>query len=237
MVRVSLPVIRPYAVYSLLGVTIAIFLLQNLSTSVLGGDILFVYGAKINQYILAGELWRLITPVFLHASILHIASNMYGLYIFGPGLERAYGHWRFLALYFLAAFGGNVLSFLLTSTASLGSSTAIFGLVVAQAIFIYQNRRIFGNRTQAALGNILIIVVLNLVIGATPNSGIDNWGHAGGMIAGLVFAWFAGPVLEVQGLPPMAKLADTREPLHVQLAGFVVLVVFSGLALARFIWK
>ena len=237
MVTVSLPRTKPYVVYALLAITVGVFLLQNLSDYLLGGDILFAYGAKINQFILQGQLWRLITPVFLHASILHIASNMYGLFIFGPGLERSYGHWRFVTLYFLAAFAGNVMSFLLTSSPALGSSTAIFGLIVAEAAFLYQNRRILGNRSQAALGNILIVVLLNLGIGATPGSAIDNWGHVGGLLGGLVFAWFGGPLWTLEGLPPTVKLVDSRESIHTQLAGFVVLAVFGGLALLRFIMK
>jgi rhomboid protease GluP len=237
MVTVSMPHPTPYVVYSLLAVTIIAFLLQSLSTYVLGGDILFAYGAKINQYIMQGQVWRLITPVFLHASILHIASNMYGLFIFGPQLERSFGHWRFAALYFLAAFAGNVMSFLLTSSASLGSSTAVFGLVIAEAVFLYQNRKLLGNRIRGALSNILIIVVLNLGIGVTPGSGIDNWGHVGGILGGLVFTWFGGPLWILDGLPPAVKVVDTRESLHTQLAGFVVLAVFGGLALLRIVMK
>lgn len=237
MVRVSLPKITPYVVYFLLGFTVLIFLLQNLSQALLGDDYLFYFGAKINPLILQGELWRLITPIFLHANILHIGFNMYALYIFGPGLERSYGHWRFAALYFLGGFAGNVLSFLLTSAASLGSSTAIFGLVVAEAAFVYQNRRFFGNRTRGVLLNILLVVVINLGIGATPGSGIDNWGHVGGLLGGLIFSWFGGPIWDMEGISPNVKLVDTREPAQTLLAGFVDLAVFGGLTIARFFMK
>ncbi len=237
MVQISFPKITPYVVYFLLGLTIFIFLLQNLSQALLGDDYLFLFGAKINPLILQGQLWRLITPIFLHANLVHIGFNMYGLYIFGPGLERAYGHTRFLALYLLAGFAGNVLSFLLTSAASLGSSTAIFGLAVAQAVFVYQNRRFFGNRSRAVLGNILLVVVINLGIGATPGSGIDNWGHVGGLLGGLIFSWFGGPIWNIEGITPNIKLVDTREPISAQLAGFVVLAIFGGLTAARFLMR
>ena len=134
---------------------------------------------------------------------------MYALVIFGPGLERNFGHWRFLTLYLLGGFSGNVLSFLLSSGYSVGASTAIFGLVGAEGIFLYQNRQLFGNRFGRAIGNVIFVVAVNLVLGLTP--GIDNWGHVGGLLGGLIFTWFAGPKWEVQGMMPAVHLADKRE--------------------------
>jgi rhomboid protease GluP len=89
-------------------------------------------------------LWRLFTPLLLHGSIAHIGFNMYALFIIGPGLERYYGHLRFLVLYLLAGFAGNVFSFLFTPALSVGASTAIFGLVAAQGVFLYRHRQLFG---------------------------------------------------------------------------------------------
>lgn len=184
---------NPLVSWILLGVTIFFYLLQILSQRFLGVDLLLNYGAKINEMIYQGEVWRLITPMFLHGSILHIAFNMYALYVIGPGLELYYGHGRFLILYLLAGFAGNVMSLVFTASPSLGASTAIFGLIAAQGIFIYRNRFLFGKRSQALLGNIVIIVIFNLVLGLRP--GIDNWGHLGGLLGGSLFAWFSGPVL------------------------------------------
>ncbi len=122
MVSVSLPRLVPYVTYTIIGVTVLVYLLQLGSTYLYGYanagaqlDWLEVYGARINSAIRAGELWRFITPVLLHASVPHILFNMYALVIFGPGLERNFGHWRYLVLYLLGGFTGNVLSFLLSS--------------------------------------------------------------------------------------------------------------------------
>src|SRR5450756_2333584 len=114
------------------------------------------------------------------------------------------------------------MSFLLTSSPALGSSTAIFGLIVAEAAFLYQNRRILGNRSQAALGNILIVVLLNLGIGATPGSAIDNWGHVGGLLGGLVLSWCGLRRWTLVGLQPAGNLVVQRVAVHTQVAGFVV---------------
>ena len=94
-------------------------------------------------------------------------------------------------LYFLAAFAGNVFSFLLTEGYSVGASTAVFGLVAAEVFFFYQNRKLFGSQAKLAIGNAVFIIAVNLFIGLPP--GIDNWGHVGGLLGGAIFAWLAGP--------------------------------------------
>jgi len=183
---------------------------------------------KVNEYIAAGELWRLFTPMLLHGSIMHVGFNMYALYLFGTRLERYFGHWRFLILYLISGFAGNVLSMMFTDSPSLGASTAIFGLIGAQGIFIYQNRALFGNQTRQALQSIIMVAVINLFIGLSP--GIDNWGHIGGLVAGLIFAWLGGPILAPTGMYPYASLEDQRETNDVLLAILVTGGFFAILA-------
>lgn len=239
-VRVSLPTSVPYVTYSIVGITSVIYLLQLASVFFFGYanagsqiDWLEAYGARINEFIRAGELWRFLTPVLLHASIPHILFNMYALIAFGAGLERHFGHWRFLVLYVLGGFTGNVLSFLLSSGYSVGASTAIFGLVGAEGIFLFQNRKLFGNQFGRAIGNVLFIVVINLLLGLSP--GIDNWGHVGGLLGGLIFTWFAGPRWEVEGMYPALHLADKREPREVLTGAVVVILIFGVLAMVGMI--
>jgi len=212
----------------IMGITIIVFLLQYGSMSQFGIDIPAAYGMKINERILAGEWWRLITPVFLHGGILHLGFNMYALYVLGPGLERFYGHGRFLALYLLAGFAGNVLSFLFTPANSLGASTAIFGLLGAQGVLLFQNKEVFGKPVQRALMNLIMIAVVNLLFGLSP--GIDNWGHIGGLIGGTLFAWYAGPLLKVRGIYPTLVFVDSRSRSEVLRTGISVGLLFGSLA-------
>ena len=231
-VTVQVPAVKPVVVYVLMAITIVIYLLQYASTALLDGADLPAYlGMKVNEFILQGQVWRLITPVLLHGSILHIGFNMYALFSLGPSLESYYGHWRFLVLYLAGGFAGNVISFLLSSAPSLGSSTAIFGLLAAQGVFIYHNRRLFGNAAQRALWNILSIAGVNLLIGLSPGSNIDNWGHLGGLLGGALFAWFAGPLLMLTGVPPRLSLSDRREAADVWRGALSVVLVF-GLVVA-----
>ncbi len=231
-VQLQLPTNKALVTYILVGITVVVYLLQMASQSLYGGaDFPAALGAKVNQYIEAGEYWRFITPVFFHGSILHIALNMYALIILGPGLERFYGHVRFLLLYFCGAFAGNVFSYLMSPQASLGASTAIFGLILAQAVFVYQNRKYFGSRAKSMLINMGVIVVFNLVLGLSP--GIDNWGHLGGLLGGAVFAWFAGPVLAVEGITPILRLKDTRTNTKAYLMFFLIIAIAGAIALFK----
>lgn len=229
-VAIKIPGVQPYVVYVIMGITIFVFILQYASQYLIGTDLPAIWGMKDNASILSGQFWRLFTPMFLHGGLLHIGFNMYALYIFGPGLERHYGHWRFLILYILSGFAGNVMSFLFSAAPSLGSSTAIFGLLGAEGVLLYQNRKIFGRNAQRALGNIVLIAVINLAIGMSP--GIDNWGHVGGLLAGTLFAWSAGPVLQVEGIYPALSLVDQRDNADILRATLGVGLLFTLLAAA-----
>jgi rhomboid protease GluP len=222
--------------YTLIGICVVVFLLQMAAGYILGvnpatgADVVTAWGEKANDKIMQGELWRLITPIFLHGSILHIGFNMYALFAIGPNLERFYGRGRYLTLFMLSGFAGNVMSFIFSQRPSLGSSTAIFGLLGAEGVLIYQNREIFGPNARRALSQIVMLAVINLVIGLSP--GIDNWGHVGGLIAGTLFAWFGGPVLQKQGLTPPYTLVNVRTTREVVLAGVGVGALFGFLTLA-----
>lgn len=227
-VKVRLPHATPVVTYVLLGVTVAVFLVQMATEYVLGYDLASAIGLKVNDLIISGQVWRLITPMFLHGSLLHIGFNMYALFALGPSLEGYYGHGRFLALYMLSGFAGNVVSFLFSANPSLGASTAIFGLIGAEAIFLYRNRGLLGAQAQRALGNVAIILVINLMIGLSP--GIDFWGHVGGLLGGTFFAWFAGPVYRMEGGYLEPQLVDESDSGRALIFGALDFAIFTALA-------
>ena len=233
-IALRLPSTPPRVTHIILGLTIFVYLLQLASQFLTGYDLPLMLGAKSGDLIREGEVWRLITPILLHGSLWHIGFNMYALFSFGTGLERRFGHFRFLVLYLLAGFSGNVLSFLFTSGISVGSSTSIFGLIAAEGIFLYQNRKLFGEEAKQAIGNVVSVAAINLIIGLSSGGLIDNWGHIGGLLGGLIFAWFGGPLWQVEGLYPLLRLVDRRESRDVILGAAVVLIVFGGLALLGF---
>jgi rhomboid protease GluP len=206
-----LPAVKPRLTYGLLAINILIFVAQTLT----GPDQWFFLGAKINEFIVAGQWWRLVTPMFLHVNWFHIAVNSYSLYIFGPQVEALLGYRRFLTVYLVAGVSGTVLSFVLSPNPSVGASGAIFGLVGAMLVYFYRHRQLFGEMGRRRLIDILVIAGINLFIGLTP--GIDNWGHVGGLAGGAVLAWLLGPIYAVQPDPATAqpRVVDTS-PLNGQ---------------------
>ncbi|WP_233575368.1 rhomboid family intramembrane serine protease [Cellulomonas sp. PhB150] len=127
------------------------------------------------------EPYRFLTAAFLHASTIHIASNLIALWFIGPYLEQALGRARFATLYLLSAVGGQVGVVLLAgpthswSTWVVGASGAVFGLF--GAIFFVM-RRLGGNAS-----GIIGVIVLNVVIGFVV-PGIAWQAHAGGLVVG-----------------------------------------------------
>jgi membrane associated rhomboid family serine protease len=129
----------------------------------------------------AGEYYRLFTAMFIHYGILHLALNMWALWVLGRNLEYALGPLRFAVLYVLAGLGGNVAAYLLAAPngETAGASTAIFGLFAA--IFIVLRK--MGRDTSA----IIPILIINLVFTFTV-SAISWQGHIGGLIVGGIVA-------------------------------------------------
>jgi len=232
-VEIRRAVTRPTVTYILMGVTILFYVLQAVSDMLTGYDYPFVLGGKINQFILQGEFWRLITPVLLHGSIFHLAVNMYALYSLGSGLESFFGHKRFLLLYLCGGFAGNVLSFVFTTNPSLGSSTAIFALLAAEGIFVITNKKFFGSNYQRMIINIAGIAVFNLVIGFTT-ARIDNWGHLGGLLGGAIFAYLAGPRWEARNMLNHVEIFDGQDESRMWLGTAIVLVIFSLVTAYKF---
>jgi len=227
---------KPKVTPVLLVITILMFILQFVLEMSTGIDLPFLYGGKINEFIRIGQVWRLITPIFLHGSLIHLGFNMYALYILGRRMENYYGHKRFLTLYLLSGFAGNVLSFVFSSKPSLGASTAIFGLLAAEGVFLVQNWKLFGpERTRQAIFNLVFILLINLAYGFVPGTNIDNLGHIGGLIGGIFFAWKGGPILNIIGQPPLLEAVDVRKKKEIILAGLIVLVGFIIIAIIPFV--
>jgi membrane associated rhomboid family serine protease len=169
----------PVVTYSLIGFCVLVYIAELLTGGTNGLlTQLFAYYAPLT----ATQPWRMVTSIFLHASILHILFNMYSLFIFGPIMERLLGRVRFLVLFFLAGIGGSVAVLLIApNVVVLGASGAIFGLFTG--FFVIQ-RRLGGNGNQ-----LLVLIVINLVIGFIPGMNIAWQAHIGGLVVGAAVAW------------------------------------------------
>jgi membrane associated rhomboid family serine protease len=128
-----------------------------------------------------GQYYRLLTGMFLHIGLFHIAFNMYALYAVGPQLEQVLGRWRYTALYFISGLGGSVATYLFAGPNAIeaGASGAIFGLFAAYLIVA----RKLGANTGAIAATIGINLIFTFSI-----PGISKTGHLGGLAFGAVLA-------------------------------------------------
>jgi membrane associated rhomboid family serine protease len=179
-----------------------------------GTSSLFQHLSLIPPAVGHGQWYRLVTAMFLHFNVIHIAFNMYALFAIGPPLEAVLGRVRYLGLYFLAGIGGSMLTLVGAplATESAGASGAIFGLFAA--FYIVARRQ--GWQTNS----IVITIVLNLALSFSFSSEIDWRGHVGGLIIGAV----------VMGIFAYAPVGPQRARLQaLGAAGVVVLLVAVGL--------
>ena len=132
-----------------------------------------------------GAWWRLFTSGFLHYGPIHLAMNMYVLWIIGPSLERELGRGRFLAVYVAALLGGSAGALIISpNNLSAGASGAIFGLFGAFAMGLWK-RGI--NPFRTSIGTTLL---LNLGLTFLLRTYISVGGHLGGLVAGAICGWF-----------------------------------------------
>ncbi len=181
---------RPVITMSIIGLCVAAFGLQLVvPPDAFGQD--FTTRFMFEPDLALSEPWRFLTAAFLHSPtfVLHIAFNMYALWLVGPYLESLLGQARFAAVYLLSALGGSVGVLLLASPAQdssswvrpvVGASGAVFGLWGALIVI---NRRM--GRDNAGM---IALIVINGVIGFLPNLNIAWQGHLGGLVTGSVAA-------------------------------------------------
>lgn len=143
-------------------------------------------GALFRPAILAGEWWRLLTATFLHANLLHLGVNMYGLFVLGRLAEGFLGGARLLIAYVLAALGGSLASVWVDAGLSVGASGALMGVLAALTVVVFVRRRSFQRVAHRAfLGALVFMGVLQAFIGLQLPM-IDSAAHAGGFVFGLV---------------------------------------------------
>jgi len=156
-------------------------------------------GAEQPFLIASGQYWRLFTSIFLHFGILHLALNMYALFIIGNVVESELGRIRYLALFLVTGWFSSAIAYWLTPPLvavqggltlqiSAGASGAIFGLFGVFLAYNYRRRHLafYANRTR----QMLMLIVLNIVFTfAIP--GISWQAHVGGLVAGLIAGYAA----------------------------------------------
>ncbi|MFJ6658667.1 rhomboid family intramembrane serine protease [Streptomyces sp. NPDC091377] len=170
----------------LIVINLAVFLAVQMNNSLLNSLVLIGQWPPApwmpTEGVAEGEWYRLVTSMFTHEEIWHIAFNMLSLWWLGGPLEAALGRVRYLALYLVSGLAGSALTYLLASPSegSLGASGAIFGLFGATAVLM--------RRLNYDMRPVLALLAINLIFTFTW-SGIAWEAHIGGLVAGVVVGY------------------------------------------------
>jgi membrane associated rhomboid family serine protease len=191
--------------FVILAICVAAYVVGELDPAI--GRRFFREGAQQADLIRSGEWWRAITSMFLHASLAHVAFNMWALFLFGPALERRYGSLPFAALYLASGLGGSALYHLLgRANPAVGASGAIFGLMGALIVVLYDQRHTPMGR--AIFSQLILLLAINLALPMVI-SNIAWEAHLGGLLAGgsIAFAWDRLPVSGRAAIPRQVSVA------------------------------
>lgn len=164
-------------------------------------------GALVPEAVAQGQAWRLLTSIFLHSGLIHLAFNMVALYFLGTFAESAFGRWRFFALYVLSGLSGGLayLYFGGFSEPAVGASGAIFGLL--GSILGYALRRGTFSWQNPVIRQLLILLAINVYLGVSIDN-ISNTAHMGGLAGGFAFGYLMAPTVysqkKLRALTPVA---------------------------------
>jgi membrane associated rhomboid family serine protease len=190
---------KPFAFYGLLAVNVSIFVLQMYiadwkfqsigqnpafgpSLASLKGS-----GAKDTYLIQEGQIWRLFSPMFLHAGIIHLGMNMLALRNVALDLELEYGFFRLLCLYLVTGFCSTLTSAVfLPKQLGVGASGAIYGIAGALLSDLVHAWDYIENRREV-LKSIIVSIFIGLLIGMLPL--MDNFAHIGGLVSGVLLGY------------------------------------------------
>jgi membrane associated rhomboid family serine protease len=242
----------PIVTYAIIAICVALFaadvVLTNgatLSGGLFGGGVGPLGEANlINAFAVAdGEWWRIFTSAFFHLGPIHLAFNMYVLYLYGSLVERLYGPIEYAVIYLLCAAGGSVLTILVDpAQQAAGASGAIFGLVGMLLLVSRRHHAVLGREARMMLAGIGTYVIYLLIFTfVVPR--ISWTGHLGGLVIGAALGFLLPPT----GVATLAGMwrTPTGERLHgampralraaVYAAVAVLLAVGSFVAVGRLI--
>ena len=163
-------------------------ILVYIYTSVLSGNFIQTSTSvltQLGQYninVLNGDYWQLLTSIFVHVDISHIALNMLFLIIFGLRTEELFTVEEYFSVYILSGLSGSLLTLFLMvpNTISAGASGAIFGMYGAGIIYM---RKTFGQSIIGALLYAFLLLILS------TGAGVNVVAHFGGLAAGLIIGY------------------------------------------------
>ena len=203
----------PIVTYALISICVVLFGIDVILSqgATLGGGFFGGVGPIGQQHLISagavaeGEWWRIFTSAFIHLGPIHLAFNMYVLFLYGPLVERMYGHVEFAAIYLLCAAGGSVLTILVDPAQSAaGASGAIFGLIGLLFVVSRRHHTVLGREARSMVAGIgsylMFLLVFTFLV-----PGISWTGHVGGLVVGATLGFLLPPT----GVATMAGMWRT----------------------------
>ena len=219
----SLSAHGPYVTFTLIGLNVALFVLELATGGQLNGTGSWIYekGVLVSTAVdssgqvvgvAQGEWWRLITATFLHYGLIHLGMNMLVLWFIGPPLEEYFGHGRYLLVYIVSGLAGSAGALIWSpDTLTVGASGAIWGIMGAALVLEARRIWVFGGQ---AMGLVIFNLAFTFLV-----PGISIGGHIGGLIGG--------------GVCALAFSSFRRSPALATLSMAAVGVVSVGIAVAQ----
>lgn len=159
--------------------------------------VLYNWGAKYTYAISRkGHIHRLLIPIILHSGFFHLFWNIFSLLMIGYSIEKAIGKWyKYVALIILGGIGGNIFSAVVDPyNIAVGASTSLYAITGAFIVWFYQHWSLLGPMRYQYIIFLSFMILFSFIDGLTmKGSGIDSWGHLGGLIFGILISIFLLP--------------------------------------------
>ena len=193
----------PPATTALIVANVALYLLQSIAPQIIVPLALWPIATSGMNVGASFAPWQLVTYAFLHGGLLHLAFNMFALYMFGGAIERVFGTRRYVIFYFTSVVSAAITQLIVAMLAgaiypTIGASGGVFGLLLAYGMYFPHNRvmLLFPPIPLPARVFVTLYAVIELFLGVTGSQeGVAHFAHLGGMIGGylLLRFWRASP--------------------------------------------
>jgi len=188
----------PPVTTALIVANVAMYLLQSLVPQIIVPFALWPLAAAGSGICASFAPWQLVTYAFLHGSLVHLAFNMFALYMFGGAIEQVFGPRRYTIFYFVSVISAAITQLIVAMVMhgvypTIGASGGVFGLLLAYAMYFPRNRvmLLFPPIPMSARMFVVVYAVIELLLGVSgAQSGVAHFAHLGGMIGGWLLLRF-----------------------------------------------
>jgi len=188
----------PPVTTALIVANVAVYLLQGLVPQLVVPFALWPLATSSMNIGASFAPWQLVTYAFLHGGLLHLAFNMFALYMFGSAIEQVFGTRRYLLFYFVSVVSAAITQLIVAMLAggiypTIGASGGVFGLLLAYGMYFPRNRvmLLFPPIPMPARMFVVVYAAIELLLGVSGSQqGVAHFAHLGGMIGGYLLLRF-----------------------------------------------